>query len=746
MIESIGERHASACRYNWAKRFMKTLQFNCVMLGLTLPLLTCQSASGDDLGQAVQAAIRKVEPSIVRLRVIGGEQSIDGDAVRSLVTTGIVISEDGEILTSQFAMEGNPEAVLVEDQSGKRTNATIIATDSVRRIVLLKAKEGRWTPAVADGENTVEVGQWSIALGRFYAPESSSVSVGIISALNRIHGMAIQTDAKVSPVNYGGPLVTINGTIAGILVPLSPSGGGSANSGIEWYDSGIGFAIPLKDALAAAEKLRSGRNLKPGRIGIRLVPAGAFETDIVVDRVSPGSPAARAGLLKGDRILAIDDQTMERSSVLMESLARHYAGDSVILKIRRGQEEMTLTVELMESLPPVSHGYLGLLPIRLAKPSESSDAAADATEQNATKGADKDEDGQKQPLDIPRIRLPGILQKNGAAIQDVGDSVPLIVLNDSPTAAKNLPAGIEVLSLNAAGTKSLAELAVAVDELIPGSVARIEYRVPGETNTQTAEITAGSRPENIIALSDVVLAQIQRSRPSSGAKEAVPGNTDTTGDPAGKPAASSTTSGVARREFNFEERGRCVVLSSSDSGPVMPGIIILVSAHNTSEEEIVRRWGPVLKSHCLTVAVPQNPESARLTTDDIPLVQTTIRALVSGAGADLQRIVVVADRSQSSMAWQCTFGGPSTIRGIALTDGWFSSSEIQGVEGAGHSVLLLDTTRGAQAKALLELSHKSLTDAGFWAPRSTAADEANDAGENRAEQCIADWSLLMRSF
>lgn len=311
MIERIGERYASACRYNWAKRFMKNSQFLWIMLGLMLPLLACHSASGDDLGQAVQAAIRKVEPSIVRLRVIGGEHSIDGDAVQSLVTTGIVISADGEILTSQFALEGNPEAVLVEDQFGKRTNATIVATDSVRRIVLLKAKEGLWTPVVADENAVVEVGQWSIALGRFYAAESSSISVGIISALNRIHGMAIQTDAKVSPVNYGGPLVSLNGTIAGILVPLSPRGGGSATSGIEWYDSGIGFAIPLKDALASAQKLRSGQNLKPGRIGIRLVPAGVFDADVIVERVSPGSPAAQAGLLKGDRILAIDGQAIE---------------------------------------------------------------------------------------------------------------------------------------------------------------------------------------------------------------------------------------------------------------------------------------------------------------------------------------------------------------------------------------------------------------------------------------------------
>ena len=733
---------------------MKTLRFSGVLLGLMLPLLVCPPTSGDDLGQAVQAAIRKVEPSIVRLRVIGGEQSIDGDAVSSLVTTGIVISEDGEILTSQFALEGNPEAVLVEDQSGKRTNATIVATDSVRRIVLLKAKEGRWTPAVSDENHAVEVGQWSIALGRFYAAESSSVSVGIISALNRIHGMAIQTDAKVSPVNYGGPLVSLSGTIVGILVPLSPRGsGGSATSGIEWYDSGIGFAIPLKDALVSAEKLRSGQNLKPGRIGIRLVPTGAFDTDVVVDRVSPGSPAELAGLLKGDRILAIDGQAVARSSVLMEALARHYAGDSVVLKIRRGAEEISPAVELVESLPPALQGYLGLLPIRLAKQAGASEAPADAPKKVATEDADKNEDGQQQPLDIPRIKLPGILQKNAEVSKDDSDSVPLIVVNDSPTSAKNLPAGIEVLSLNAASTKSLTELAVAVDELIPGSAARIEYRVPGETKTQTAEVTAVSRPEHVIALSDSVLAQIQQSRPSSGAKDAVPGDADTTDDPAGKSATSSVTSGVARREFNFDERGRCVVLASSDSSPVMPGIVLLLSAEKTSEEDIVRHWGPVLKSHCLTVAIPQNPESAQLTTDDIPLVLTTIRALVLQAGADLRRVVVVADRPQSSLAWQCVFGGPSTIRGIALTDGWISSSEIQGVEGAGHSVLLLDATPGAQAKALRDLSRKSLADADFWAPLPTAsdtsdgvADDAAEAAKNRAVRCIADWSLLMRSF
>ena len=728
------------------------LVFPGVMPGLILLFLACQPTSGDDLGEAVQVAIRKVEASIVRLRVIGGEQSIDGDAVRSLDTTGIVISEDGEILTSQFALEGNPEAVLIEDQSGKRTNATILATDSVRRIVLLKAKDGRWTPAVTDHRHSVEVGhsvqvgQWSIALGRFYAAESTSVSVGIISALNRIHGMAIQTDAKVSPVNYGGPLVTLDGRIAGILVPLSPRGGGSVTSGIEWYDSGIGFAVPLKDALASAEKLRSGQNLKPGRIGIRLVSAGVFDADVVIDRVLPGGPAERAGLLKGDRILAIDSQIVERNSVLMESLATYYAGDLVTMTIQRGKEKMTLTVELVESLPRVSQGYLGLLPIRIANKDKASEVPADATGKDAAKDPNNNEDGEKPSLDVPRIKLPRNLQKTNEPDKNAGDLVPLIVVNDSPTAAKNVPARIEVMSLNAASTTSLAELAVAVDELVPGSVAKIEYRVSGETTTQTAEITAATRPATVVALSDVVLEQIQKSRTLFGVKNAVSGDVETAGVSVDKSETTSSANDVVRREFNFAERGRCVVLSSPHLSPVMPGMIILLSAHDTSEEEIVRSWGPVLKSHCLTVAIPQNVESSPLTLDDIPLVMTTTGAPVSRSGADPDRVVVVADHSQSSLAWQCTFGGPSTIRGIALTDGWFSSSEIQNAEGSGLSVLLLNQAQGTQPKALRELCQKSLTDAGVWAPLPAASDATDDIDENRAVRCIADWSLLMRSF
>ena len=283
---------------------------------------------------------------------------------------------------------------------------------------------------------------------------------------------------------------------------------------------------------------------------------------------------------------------------------------------------------------------------------------------------------------------------------------------------------------------------MALEELVPESDVKIEFRVPGGSEKQSAEIKASGRPHTVVELSDAVLEQIQKSRPSSAVKSA-----DTPDNAEDKPETNSSANGVARQEFNFAERGRCVVLSSSHKSPVMPGILILMSAHDTSEEEIARLWGPILKSHCLSVIIPQNPESAQLTTEDIPLVMTTIRAVVPKTGADLRRVFVVADRSQSSLAWQCTFGGPSPIRGIALTGGWFANLEIQGSDGAGLSVLLLDQTPGTTSKALRELSLKSLTDAGFWAPLPTVASDKGSVDEKkRAVRCIGDWSLQTRSF
>jgi S1-C subfamily serine protease len=687
----------------------------------------------DELGVAVRAAAAAVNPSVVRLRVIGGERTVDGEKVTSLVTTGLVVSENGEILTSQFAVQGNPEAVLIETMSGKRTSATIVATDHLRRLVLLKAKDGEWTPATAASPETVHVGQYSVAVGRFYSGSSSSLSVGIVSAVNRIHGLAIQTDAKVSPVNYGGPLTDLHGKVLGVLVPLSPNGQGNANAGIEWYDSGIGFAIPLSDAMKAVERLREGNDLRPGKLGLRLTAAGLYSDRILVDEVVRGGPAQIAGLKKGDRLRKVNGTVIERMGILEEAVSSRYAGDRLVLELERSTELLTLDMTLVEEMPEFKPGWLGLMTVR-AKTGPAPNAIAAKLLQGMQKLKGDPEDSP-EPAEEPVEDA----SEADAKAANTPDSVSLLTLNGSPAAQAKLPAVLELVSLSGAKTSSPLELNQAVRNLQADMEVDLEYRVPGASEVLQVKLNAIAIPEQLPEIPSGVLEAMQRVAADSAVVE-----TTAEADPAAVPPDDQkeqenlrTTDGITRREWPFEDRGQCVSLSSSESGLILPGIIILLSGGTESEDALLQQWKPYLKSHALTLAIPVNPEKSLLTPDDLPLVMTSLQALASGGRADLRRLVVVGSREQVPLVWQLLFGGPSPIRSAVLTEGWFAGSDAESVEGQGHSILYLDPAGSRESSALLNESLLTLRNRGFRVFRP--ADDS-------VEQSIADLSLLLRSF
>ena len=107
------------------------------------------------------------------------------------------------------------------------------------------------------------------------------MAVGIFSAKGRVWGKALQTDATVSPNNYGGPLVDIRGRVMGVLVPLSPECG-RGGAGVEWYDSGIGFAIPLENIETVLPKLRKGQDLYTGVAGVFMQSTNLYAGDTVI--------------------------------------------------------------------------------------------------------------------------------------------------------------------------------------------------------------------------------------------------------------------------------------------------------------------------------------------------------------------------------------------------------------------------------------------------------------------------------
>ena len=340
----------------------------CVTWALLLATAVTTIGRSQDLHElediAMKAAAKRVAASVVRIETFGGLERVGKLLVGTGPTSGTIVSKDGYIVSSAFNFVQKPTSILVTLPSGKRVAAEITARDHARMLVLLKVATDEDLPvpeAVARKE--MVVGQWSLAVGRAFDRENVNLSVGVLSATNRIWGKAVQTDAKVSPSNYGGPLVDIRGRVLGVLVPLSPNATGEV-AGAEWYDSGIGFAVPLDEILTQLDRMKMGEDLKSGILGISLKRGDMYALPAVVAACPANSPAAKAGLKPGDEVVEVDGAKIASQSQLKHALGRRYAGDPVSIVVLRGDERLSKTVELVDQLVPYEHPFLGILPLR----------------------------------------------------------------------------------------------------------------------------------------------------------------------------------------------------------------------------------------------------------------------------------------------------------------------------------------------------------------------------------------------
>ncbi len=243
--------------------------------------------------KAFKQAATQVAASLVRIETVGGLDQVQKFAVGNGPTTGLVLSADGYVISSSFNFISKPASIIVSLTDGRRLAAKVVANDTSRMLTLLKIDGSGLVPAQPAPKGAIKVGQWAIAVGRALDANAPNVSVGIVSAVNRVWGKAIQTDAKVSPVNYGGALVDVDGRVLGVLVPLSPMDN-SPVAGVEWYDSGIGFAIPLEDVLATLDRLKQGKDIRQGLAGFSFASQDLYEQEPKIDRVRYDSPIYQA--------------------------------------------------------------------------------------------------------------------------------------------------------------------------------------------------------------------------------------------------------------------------------------------------------------------------------------------------------------------------------------------------------------------------------------------------------------------
>ena len=320
--------------------------------------ITSASASGSSLTTEQVADL--VSPSVVVItteQVVYSQWSWYGQSqVESGAGSGVVISSDGYILTCAHVVSGASNITVTIGDTDYP--ATVVGEDDTSDVAVLKIDATDLTPATVGNSDSLAVGESVLAVGNPLGELGGTVTSGIVSALNRsvsIQGSSsvntmslIQMDASVSPGNSGGGLFNMNGELVGIVNAKS------SDSDAE----GLGFAIPVNDAVKVAQELlENGYVTGRPYLGISYYAVTDAQTaaqlgvnayGVYIVEVVKGGPADKAGLQAGDRIVSVDGSEVATQSDLGTLMQNHKAGDTIEITVARGGQMQTVNVTLGE--------------------------------------------------------------------------------------------------------------------------------------------------------------------------------------------------------------------------------------------------------------------------------------------------------------------------------------------------------------------------------------------------------------
>jgi S1-C subfamily serine protease len=313
-------------------------------LGTVPPALTNRPA------RSVAGIAARVTPSVVMIKVNGGLGTGSGFVIRGgyIVTDNHVVTLDGAL---------GHAALRVYFSNGDSARAFLVGRDPYSDIAVIRARDRAAAPALTLGNSTgVEVGDPVIAVGSPLGL-ADTVTSGIVSAVRRpvqpgqvggtsqrVYFDAIQTDAAINPGSSGGPLVNAQGEVIGIDAAIDTLGANPL-TGTQGGSIGLGFAIPINQARRVALQLiKTGHathavigaqiDIGWGGAGARIATAGPRGRPTV----TPGGPAARAGLAPGDVIIMFAGQQVTNGATLLDAIASLRPGAQVrVAFVRRGQ-------------------------------------------------------------------------------------------------------------------------------------------------------------------------------------------------------------------------------------------------------------------------------------------------------------------------------------------------------------------------------------------------------------------------
>ena len=351
---------------------------NTTPLGTAAPSVINAADEGQTLAEAVAA---KALPSVVCIYVYSEPQSYggyfgfgasdsgsSGGLEQSSLGSGVILTEDGYILTNYHVIEGS--SAMKVNISGTEYDAELVGSDPSSDLAVIKAKDvsGLTAADIGDSDN-LTVGEWVMTVGSPFGLEQS-VATGVVSATSRsrvvesesydgyfygygattseptLYPNMIQTDAAINPGNSGGALVDADGKLIGINTLIASYSGNY---------SGVGFAIPVNYAINIANQIIEGKTPTHAKLGVSLTNvtsqnAARFNLPVTegayVSQVNAGSGADEAGIKVGDIIVAFNGEKVATSTDLTLDIRKNNPGDVVTITVNRGGEQIDLEVTL----------------------------------------------------------------------------------------------------------------------------------------------------------------------------------------------------------------------------------------------------------------------------------------------------------------------------------------------------------------------------------------------------------------
>ena len=308
--------------------------------------------SGDfDPRRSLAPLVKEIGPTVVNVRSHGKVRppaALEGffemapQQPRSGIGSGVVLSSDGLVVTNHHVVDG-ADRLEVKLHDGRMFNAKVLGSDPLTDIALIQLEGARDLKVATLGASAaMSVGDWVLAIGSPMGLEQTATT-GIVSAKGRgslgLYANSyidfLQTDASIAPGSSGGPLFNMNGEVIGI------------NTAVGGIGRGLGFAVPIDQAKTVIPQLKNGGKVVRGWLGISgqdFEPAVGRDPEpgAVIGAVMPGTPAAKAGLQAGDRIVAVDGHDIVGFADLRGRVAEQKPGSVVNLKVMRKDRPVEL--------------------------------------------------------------------------------------------------------------------------------------------------------------------------------------------------------------------------------------------------------------------------------------------------------------------------------------------------------------------------------------------------------------------